>query len=82
MIRSTSETAAKAQNELRPSLPEMTGTIRRRAGKQHRALGRRLLRVGRGQSVPDGQPVDPDDRQVRGQGARAAGWSTRRPRPT
>ena len=31
MIMSTSETAAKEQNELRPSLPEMTGTIRRRA---------------------------------------------------
>jgi hypothetical protein len=31
MIWSTSWTAAKEQKELRPSLPEMTGTIRRRA---------------------------------------------------
>ena len=31
MIRSTSDTAAKEQNEFRPSFPEITGTIRRRA---------------------------------------------------
>jgi hypothetical protein len=30
-MRSTSDTAAKEQNEFRPSYPEMTGTIRRRA---------------------------------------------------